>query len=92
MRPTEQLASLLQPIAAKRFMLNEMPDIRVETGAGLGSGVKFRVTWTGKQVGLIEGHCGVGVLVNHVKLGGQLKFDHNGSNHTVGFIEPLLKR
>ncbi len=91
MNPSARLAEMLVPLAVQRFGLVHSPAIQIESGAGLGSGVKFRVSWPGCAEGLIESNVSIRDLLAHAALGGQLKFDHNGLHHKVSFVAPLLR-
>lgn len=88
MKSTEKLAELLRPVAMRRFNLASEPQVRIDAGGGLGAGVKFRVALQDHDVGLIESHTSVGEMLSKAKQGARLIFDHNGSNHTVGYESP----
>lgn len=79
---------LVEPasIAVKTFFrLVDAPAVQIETGAGLGQGVKFRIRWTGVQTISNVAECGHSMrdLISHIKAGGALKLDYYGSGYVI---------
>ena len=89
MKPSERLAEFLKPVARARFQLTQDPDVSIDTGAGLGSGIKFRVIvkkpggLPHEDFGLTECHFSGAAMLAAAKAGREFYFDHNGRNHIV---------
>ena len=85
MKLSERLIDPMSVAVKTFFRLAEAPAIQVETGPGLGQGVKFRIRWTGgTTVSKFAESChSMRDLVAHIKAGGALKLDYYGDGYAI---------